>query len=211
MAFFGLFKSAVARDQEARLRFRQGKARIQRFVQQSRQSAERYWQLAQQAYRLADMEQLRSLALQFYRARDSVNRWERFLLKMEALEMRRNEVEATGDFVRNMHSLTSSILRNSSATEIATMQLEVEQAIAKAEEQTELLTEVMDVSGQKILSSESLTEESLEQLLKGIVPASNAEGRSSDQGFEELMAKLGTSLEKDVARQVSTEELAADR
>jgi division protein CdvB (Snf7/Vps24/ESCRT-III family) len=110
-----------------------------------------------------------------------------------------------------MHSLTSSILRNSSATEIATMQLEVEQAIAKAEEQTELLTEVMDVSGQKILSSESLTEESLEQLLKGIVPASNAEGRSSDQGFEELMAKLGTSLEKDVARQVSTEELAADR
>jgi division protein CdvB (Snf7/Vps24/ESCRT-III family) len=203
MAFFGLFKSSAAREHEARLRFRQGKARIQRFVQQSRQSAERYWQLAQQAHRLADMEQLRSLAQQFYRARDSVNRWERFLLKMEALEMRRNEVEATGDFVRNMHSLTSSILRSSSAAEIATMQLEVEKAIAKAEEQTELLTEVMDVSGQKILSSEALSEESLEQLLKGIVPQALAGERASNEGFEAVMAKLETNLPKDVMREVT--------
>lgn len=188
MAFFGLFKSRSERDQEAKIRFRQGKARIQRFVQQSRQSAEHYWQLARRAHKLGDVDQLRQLAGNFFRARESINRWERFLVKMDALEMRRNEVEATADFVRSMNALTSVILRGSSPTEISKMQLDVERAIAKAEEQEELMAHAMDAAGSGILSTEELTDETLDRLMRG-VDLNLTDGESPvDNSFETAMA-----------------------
>ncbi len=190
MAFFGLFKTHAERDREAKIRFRQGKSRIQRYVQQGQLSADRYWQLARQAYKLGDNDQLRQLAANFFRARESINRWERFLLKMDALEMRRNEVEATGDFVRSMNALTSTILRSSSPAEIAKMQIEVEQALAKADEQAEHITLVMEATGNGILSTGELTQESLEQFLKGIDVSEQARDTASADTFESVFAGL---------------------
>jgi len=195
MAFFGLFKSRDERDQDAKIRFRQGKTRIQRFVQQGKSSAERYWQLARQAYRLGDKAQLRQYAASFFRARESVNRWERFLLKMDALEMRRNEVEATSEFVRSMNALTTVIFRNSSPSEIARMQLDVERALEKAEQQEELMNHAMDVTGNGILSTDDLTDESLEQLMRGYDKNVGLNDLSSDENFERAMQ--GLKLEKE--------------
>jgi hypothetical protein len=190
MAFFGLFQSREERDREAKLRFRQGKSRIQRFLQQAQDSAERYWQLARQAYRLGDQEQLRQLAANFYRTRESINRWERFLLKMDALEMRRNEVEATGDFVRGMNALTATILRGSTPEEVSRMQLDVERAIAKAEQQEELLTSAMDSAGNGILSTTDLTDEALDQFLQGIDKHARQAEMTETPGFLQAMTRL---------------------
>ena len=94
MFSLNLFKSRETREMEARLRLRRGKSRIQRFVQQSRRSADKYWELSRQSYQLGDREQFQQLAGHYLQARNSINRWERFLVKLESLEMRR---ELLGD------------------------------------------------------------------------------------------------------------------
>ena len=109
MVFFGLFKSRAGRDREAKIRFRQGKSRVQRFVKQAQQSADNYWRLARRAYSLGDDDQFRQLAVHYLRTRESINRWERYLVKLDSLDMRQNEVEATGEFLRSINALTGTL------------------------------------------------------------------------------------------------------
>lgn len=182
MTFFGLFKTQAERDRENQIRFRQGKSRIQRFIQQARESSEQYWKMANQAYKLGDKAQLRQLAAGYFRARENINRWERFLLKMDALEMRRNEVEATSDFVRSINALTSTILRGTSPAEIAKMQLELEQAIARSDQDAEMMTEAMNTTGSRILSADDLTEGALEGFLSGIDPTFSITDKDKEVG-----------------------------
>lgn len=165
MTFFGLFKSKAERDREAKIKFRQGKNRIQRFLQQAQQSAENYWRLAKQAYHLDDQDQFRQLAVNYLRCRESINRWERYLVKMDSLEMRRNEVEATGDFLRSMNALTGTILRGASPESIARMQLDVEKALTKSEEQEEMLSVAMESAGTSLTNSSELDDQLLDQLV----------------------------------------------
>ena len=142
-----LFQKKSVREMESKLRFRRGKARIQKYVQEARRSAERYRQLASDAYRLGDTEQFRLIGSHYLRLRHTITRWERFLVKLEALELRRNEVSATKDFLVSIDALTTSINRGASVEEISRMQGEIEQAIEKSRAQEEMLDVAMEAAG----------------------------------------------------------------
>ncbi len=180
MVFFNLFKSQAERDREAKIKFRQGKARIQRFLQQAQQAAENYWRLAKQAYQLGDQDQFKQLAANYLRIRESINRWERYVVKLDSLEMRWNEVEATGEFLKSMNALTGSILRGANPTEIARMQFDVEKALAKSETQEELLSLAMEAAGTTLTSTSDLNDAVLNQLVAGFggTPQSQRDRRS---------------------------------
>jgi hypothetical protein len=167
MSFFTLFKSRQTRELEARLRFRQGKTRINRFLQQSRQSADKYWNLCRQSYQLGDNEQFRQLAAHYLRTRHTINRWERFLVKLEALEMRRDEVAATGDFLVSIESLTQSILRGAGPEEITRLQADLERAIEKSKAQEEMLDMAMEAAGSSLLASELHEPEAVAEMQQG--------------------------------------------
>ena len=167
MVFFGLFKSQAERDRDAKIKFRQGKSRIQRFLQQAQQAGDNYWRLAKQAYQLGDQEQFKQLGGNYLRIRESINRWERYIVKLDSLEMRRNEVEATGEFLKSMNALTGTILRGASPTEIARMQADVEKAVEKSEAQEEMLNLAMEAAGTTLTSSSDLNDTVLSQLVAG--------------------------------------------
>lgn len=168
MAFFGLFKSTEQRELESKVRFRQGRHRIQKFIQQLGKNSEQYYSLARQAYRLGDDGQFRQMAGGYLQARETINRWERYLLKLEALEMRRGEVEATSDFLGSMTALTHSILRGASVEDVHRMQLDMAQALEKSQTQEEMLTMVMDATASTLDGAEQIDDNVLKQLCEGM-------------------------------------------
>ena len=159
-----LFKSKRQRQLEADIQVRQSKARIRRFIRNARQVQKRYWALGKQSLRLGDREQFVQLAGAFVRTRQQANQWERYLLQLETLSVRHDEVAATGDFIKGISTITNSILRGVSPEKIAAMQERMGQALAKAEALEEVLAVAMESSAETVFASDELDDERLEHL-----------------------------------------------
>ncbi len=164
MGLFDLFKSRQQRELESEIAIRTTKARIQRFIRHARDVQKRYWELGKQALRLGDRQQFVHLASAFMRTREVANQWERYLLQLETLSVRRQEVAATGDFIKGIAAVTRSILRGATPEQIATMQAKMEQAVAKAEALGEVLSLAMETSADSIFGAAELDEQKLDQL-----------------------------------------------
>jgi len=160
----GLFKSRKQRELESEIQVRQSKARIERFIRHSRKVERRYWELGKQALRLGDREQFAQLAGAVLQARQQANQWERYLLQLETLSVRREEVAATGDFIKGISAVTTSILRGASPDQIAAMQMKMERALVKADALQELMAVAMEGSAGAIFASEELDERKLDEL-----------------------------------------------
>lgn len=144
MAFFELFKSRQERDAELRTRVRQGTMRIRRFVTRLSKQADEYSALARRAFDLDDQPQFRQLAAGYLQCRETINRWERYMVKLKALELRKNEAEATSEFLSSMNALTSAILNGVKPEDVSTLSSEMELALQRSEELDDALAEAMD-------------------------------------------------------------------
>ncbi|MBL8814087.1 MAG: hypothetical protein JNM43_28220 [Planctomycetaceae bacterium] len=167
MAFFGLFRSREERDAELRTRVRQGTMRIQKFVNQLRRQAETYASLARRAFDLDDQEQFRQLAAGYLQSLETINRWERYMVKLKALELRRHETEATREFLTSMNALTSSILNGVRPEDVAALNMDMEAATQRSEELSEALADAMDESITHVDRTSSLQPEFLVQSVDG--------------------------------------------
>ena len=144
MAFFGLFKSRQERDAELRTRVRQGTMRIHKFVTRLSKQADEYSALARRAFDLDDQPQFRQLAAGYLQCRETINRWERYMVKLKALELRKNEAEATSEFLSSMNALTSAILNGVKPEDVSTLSSEMELALQRSEELDDALADAMD-------------------------------------------------------------------
>lgn len=194
MALMGLFKSRQQREMEMLLKFRQGKSRISRFVQQAQQSAQRYWNLAKQAYQLGDQEQFRQLATGYVRSRESINRWERYLIKLDALELRRNEVASTGEFLKSIEAMTGSILQGAKPEEIARMQMDLEKAMLKTDALEQTLDIAMEAAGDSLTGSPELNDDVLQQISVGM--GGEPPAITDDTSNRDLDARLQTAMKE---------------
>ena len=165
MTFFGLFKSREERDAELRTRVRQGTMRIQKFVNQLSRQAETYATLARRAHDLDDQEQFRQLAAGYLQSLETINRWERYMVKLKALELRRHETEATREFLLSMNSLTSSILNGVRPEDVAALSMDMEAATQRSEELSEALADAMEESVTYVDGANSLQPDFLTQSL----------------------------------------------
>ena len=162
----GLFKSKRQRELEAEIQIRKSKARIQRFIRNAKKVQRRYWDLGKQALRLGDREQFAHLAGAFIRTREQINHWERYLLQMETLGIRHEEVAATGDFIKGISAMTGSILRGASPDKVAAMQLKMEQALVKSEALEEVLAAAMETSADSVFDADELDETKLDEVAR---------------------------------------------
>jgi len=146
MPMFSIFKSRATRELESKIRFRRSKLRVQKYVQDAQGSAQKFWKLACEAYRLGDQEQFQMIAAMFLRLQATIGRWQRFLVKLDALELTRNEVATTREFLQSIGELTATINHTASPQEIARMQAEVQQAIEQSKAQEEALDLAMEAT-----------------------------------------------------------------
>jgi len=140
MAFFGMFKSRQARQFELKTRVRQGNLRIQKFVARLTKQADEYSILARRAFDLEDHEQFRQLASGYIQCQDTIRRWERYLVRLQTLELRKSETEATQEFLSSMNAITRSILQGVKPEDVANLQTDMEAAISHSEELEETLS-----------------------------------------------------------------------
>ncbi len=150
MKFFGLFKSRQERDAELKTRVRQGTMRIQKFVNQLSKQSDNYASLARRAYDLDDLEQFRQLACGYLQCCETINRWERYMVKLKALELRRHEAEATQEFLSSMNSLTSAILNGVKPEDVMLLSTEMDAAIQRSEDLDDALAIAMDDAVQQV-------------------------------------------------------------
>lgn len=195
MALLGLFKSREQREMESLLRFRQGKSRINRFVQQAQTAGQHYWALARKAYQLGDEEQFRQLATGYVRTRESINRWERYLIKLDSLELRRNDVASTGEFLKSIDAMTGSILQGARPEEIARMQMDLEKAMLKTDALEQTLDIAMEAAGDSLTGSPELNDDVLQQIGVGMGAEVGTVGNEDSE--HDLDARLHDAL-KDV-------------
>jgi len=185
-----LFKSKKQREMEAEIKFRQGMSRIRRFVRQCEQVQVKYWGLSKEALKLSDQNQFRQLAGAYLRARGAVNRWQRYLLQLETLSIRRNEVAATSEFLQSMDAMTKSIMRGSSSEQIAKMQVDLEMAMAKSEQLEQTLSIAMEAAGESIYATDDLSDQTLGDITAAM--QSEAEGDEA----KALDTKIDSALEE---------------
>ena len=194
-----LFKSRRQRELEVEIQVRQSKAKIQRFIQNARKVQQRYWNLGKQALRLGDREQFVQLAGALLRAREQANQWERYLLQLETLSVRREEVVATGEFIKGISAVTGSILQGANPDQIAAMQLKMEQALVKAQALEELMSVAMESSAGSVFGSEEFDEKKLDEMARQMTSeARSEEGAAYDQRIAEGLKKIEDEMRKEL-------------
>jgi hypothetical protein len=133
-------------------------------VRSAREVQQRYWQLGKQALRLGDREQFEHLAVAVLRTREVVNRWERYLLQLETLGVRRDEVAATGDFLKSISAMTNSMLRGATPEQVAEVQVKMTRAVEKSEALEEVLSVAMEASTVSLFGARDLDHQKLGDL-----------------------------------------------
>ena len=189
--FFGLFSTREDRRSQQQMKLRQGKHRIQRYLQTLEKASRDYAVLAKKARRLDDQEQFRHLASGYLKTRDTISRWERYLLRLNTLEMRKQEVEATREFLQSMNAVTSAILDGARPKDVTEMHHDMERAILQSAELEDVLAQVMDATADQMDNSQGLDLELLEQIAATSMP--DASGDEKIWRFEDSGAATTAS------------------
>jgi len=194
MSFFGFFRSREEREAELKSRVRQGSMRIQRFVQKLQKQADDYATLARRAWELDDQNQFRLLIGGHLKCLETINRWERYMVRLKALELQRGESEATREFLSSMNALTSAILTGVRPEEISLLGSEMEAAIHRSEELSDALSETMEQAAE-VIAGKDLQEAA--SLLK-LVPA--GEGAVREPALAGAVAARSSGTGQSAAR-----------
>lgn len=194
-----LFKTKRQRELEREIQYRQGRSKVQRFIRSAVKVQRTYWRLGKEALRLGDTEQFRRLAAAYLRTAEHVNRWQRYLLQLETLGVRREEVSATGEFIRSVSAMTASMLRGAGPEQVAKMQLRMEQALAKSAAVEEVLAVAMEASSDAVFGAEDPDGEQLGE----ITLAMTAEAEADEAGeTDRRTAQSIRQVEEDMRKEM---------
>lgn len=193
-----LFKGRrEAKEIERRVKFKQGKTKVEGYIKKLRKSEEKLLELGKRAHRLGDREQLQHICRSILWTQEQRNRWERYLLQMETMEARRDQVAATGAFVESMKAMTQSMLKGASSKDMSKMQVEMEKALVRAQTLEETMDVVMEVSAESVFSSD-VGDDALSEMQSLLgQEAAEDEGEAFDARIAEGLKSIEAELKKD--------------
>lgn len=143
MAFFQILKSKNERDFELKSKVRQADRKIDLHVRKLVLQCQKYLHLARRAFDLRDSAQFAEMALRYHRSLSARNRWQRYQLKLKAMELQRDEVRATEEFLSGIGAITQTILGSVRPEDIQRAVRDIELAEQKAQELEATLAEHM--------------------------------------------------------------------
>lgn len=184
---------------ERNVRFRQGKARIKQILAKNEATKRRFWKLGQDALELGNQKQFRQIAQAYLWTLQQIKQWKNFLLMMETFEARRDQMAATGEYLKSMSALSASIMTGADPAQLAQMQQDMEMALGRAATMEESLAAVMDTSADMIFPASDQEDEdeeiaNLEKMMLGEVK--HSEHAKVDARIEEGIAKLAEDIRK---------------
>lgn len=186
------------KEMEREIKIRRGKASIRRHIHSQQAMQQRLWKLGKKALRLGDEAQFRRIGTLYLKAREDVNRWERYLLTFETLEARHGQAKATESFLEALKAVNESLLEASSPQAIARMQQDLAEGLARAETLEDRMAVMLELTDEALLSGESVPTGDLSEL-QGLMLSEVVadEADSFDARIEEGLLKIREEMEKD--------------
>lgn len=193
-----LFKPAeekqAEREQERDVQLRTGKARIRHHINRQQEMVSQLTALAKRALALNDEDHFRQAGRQMLWCKQDIQRWEKYLLSLDILQARRDQVKASVDLIQSVKAISASLAELAGPQNVADLQKEMEQGLARAaslEERMDVMMAMMDDT----LSGEARVDEgALEKLKRAL----------TDQVAEEETAAFDPELEAEL-RQIRQE------
>lgn len=195
-----VLKNKAQRQQERELerdvRVRMAKTRLKRHVTHQREMLVRLKGLAKRALSLNDEARFRQVGKQMLSTRRDIARWEKYLLSMEILETRRDQVRASADLLEAVRTMSESLADVVEPKDMSELQVELERGLAKAgsmDERMEVMMEMMDSALDADAVGDEASLADLESELMGEI--SRQESADFDQEIEKGLNQIRSELE----------------
>ena len=184
---------------EREVKFKQGLARVRNYVQKCQRAQKKYWTLGKRALSLGDRQQFENVTRAYLTTGEAANRWERYLVAMETVSVQRDQVRATGEFAKSMSALSASMMAGAKPEDITKVQMELEQALMRAQTLDETLSAVMDASNDTIFSAEGVTDDSLKQVEEAMkVETEQEESGVLDRRIADGLGRIEEEMKKEM-------------
>ncbi len=188
-----LEKRRRQKEMERSFQVRQGKLRIQHYIDKQRQMERRLLVLGKRALHLGDEKQFYQIGKQVLWTRDDINRWERYLLSLEMVEARRDQVQMTGEFFGSLQAVSASLLAGSKPADLVKVQGQLERGIAQAQDLEQRLDMFMEMAEVSIYPPERSDRYELEDLQGEIrTDLENLYGTDMDERLLALRSEMGS-------------------
>ena len=194
-----LFQSPEEKLQEAEVnrdvQIRMGETRVRRHIAHQKDMVHRLTGIARQALKINDEARFRQVGKQLLWTQQDVNRWEKYLLSLELLEARRDQVKSSVEMLKAVKAMGESLADLTSPEQITSLQVEMEKALARAtslDERMEIMMEAMDTTlGADVQVDEGALEKLQASLSEGVSGEEAAEFDSQIQtGLREIRRQL---------------------
>ena len=196
------FRSAEERRKEAEfdrdVQVRMGKTRLKRHIAKQKQMSLQLRRLAKRALEINDQARFRQAGRQLLWTQRDLGRWEKYLLSLELLEARRDQVKASVELIQSIKAMSESLNELAEPQRIGELQRELEEGLARASNLEERMAVMLDVMDET-LSADMLTEEEgllgLETALSDEV--AGEEAGAFDRQIEEGLRQIRKELEEE--------------
>jgi len=194
-----LFKSPEERREEKELgrdvQVRMGMTRIRRHIGHQKEMVGRLTDLAKQALKINDQERFRQVGKQLLWTRRDIQRWEKYILSLEMLQARRDQVRSSVDIMQAIKAMSESLSELAEPKEMAKLQLEMEKGLARAtslDERMEVMMGMMDSALDAGVPADEKALGELEASLSESVAAEEASAFESqiEEGLRDIRKEL---------------------
>ncbi len=188
-------KPREERQQEVELeravKVKMAKNRLRRHVNQQREMTARLTGLARQAISLNDDAAFKKIGRQIIWTNNDIRRWEKYILSLEMLEARHDQVKASSELLGAVKAMSDSLSDLAAPENMGELQVKLEQGLARAstlEQQMEVMMDIMDstLAGDMQVEGQDLRD--LEETLAGEV--AQKEATAFDPELEQLRQKI---------------------
>ena len=176
---------------ERTIKIKTTKNRLRRHALEQKEMAARLINLAKKAISLNDETAFKKIGRQLIWTNNDIRRWERYMLSLEMLETRYDQVRASVDLLTAVKSMSEALSELDAPGKLGELQANLEKGLAKAsnlEQQIEVMMDVMDgtLAGDMNVDPDELNE--LEKTLAGEV--ADQESSAFDPEIEQLRQKI---------------------
>lgn len=196
------FRSAEERRQEMEfdrdVQVRMGKTRLNRHIAKQKQMSLRLRRLAKRALEINDQARFRQAGRQLLWTQRDLGRWEKYLLSLELLEARRDQVKASVELIQSIKAMSESLNELAEPGQIGELQRELEVGLARASNLEERMAVMLDVMDSTLSADMLIEEDGLTALEEGLSEeVAGEEAAAFDREIEEGLRQIRKELEEE--------------
>ena len=177
------------------VKVRMGKSRIKRHIAIQQKMDVRLQELGRQALALNDEGRFRQIARQLLWTRADMERWQRYVLSMDVLEARREQVKASVSLMGSVKAMSESMIDLSGPQQAAELQRQLQVGLARAESLDERMSIMMEMMDSTLEDGTPDDSEALSDVEK-VMRDQNAQSETSayDKEIEDGLRKIRSEL-----------------